>query len=55
MRVVKAMEKADLPDNTREELLAFLSGASDQSYIPRSGEIVGILNKLQKCVLSYRQ
>merc|ERR1719282_1647291 len=41
-----AMEKADLPDNTREELLAFLSGSSDQSYVPRSGEIVGILKTM---------
>merc|ERR1719492_109086 len=41
-----AMEKADLSDNTREELLAFLSGASDQSYVPRSGEIVGILKTM---------
>merc|ERR1719282_2196798 len=41
-----AMEKADLPDNTREELLAFLSGTHEQSYVPRSGEIVGILKTM---------
>jgi len=41
-----AMEKADLPDATREELLAFLSGNDKQNYVPRSGEIVGILKTL---------
>merc|ERR1712187_855488 len=33
------MEKAELPDATREELLSFLSGGSDQKYVPASGEI----------------
>merc|ERR1719188_2498001 len=41
-----AMEQAELPDNTREELLAFLSGSHEQSYFPRSGEIVGILKTM---------
>jgi len=41
-----AMEKADLPDATREELLSFLSGGNDQKYVPQSGEIVGILKTL---------
>jgi len=41
-----AMEKADLPDATREELLAFLSGGSEQKYVPQSGEIVGILKTI---------
>jgi len=41
-----AMERADLPDATREELLAFLSGGSDQKYVPQSGEIVGILKTI---------
>merc|ERR1719414_2243137 len=41
-----AMEQAELPDNTREELLAFLSGSHEQSYVPRSGEIVGILKTM---------
>merc|ERR1712194_303676 len=38
-----AMESADLPDATRDELLSFLSGGSNQGYVPQSGEIVGIL------------
>merc|ERR1719288_210586 len=41
-----ALEKADLPDATREELLAFLSGGQDQRYVPQSGEIVGILKTI---------
>jgi len=41
-----AMERADLPDATREELLAFLSGGHEQKYVPQSGEIVGILKTL---------
>merc|ERR1719162_121552 len=41
-----AMERADLPDATREELLSFLSGGQDQKYVPQSGEIVGILKTL---------
>jgi len=40
------MEKAELPDATREELLSFLSGGSDQKYVPQSGEIVGILKTI---------
>jgi len=40
------MEKAELPDATREELLSFLSGGSDQKYVPASGEIVGILKTI---------
>merc|ERR1740139_242060 len=41
-----AMQSADLPDATRDELLAFLSGESYQGYAPQSGEIVGILKTL---------
>jgi len=41
-----AMEKADLPDATREELLSFLSGGQDSKYVPQSGEIVGILKTI---------
>jgi len=41
-----AMEKADLPDGTREELLAFLSGGHESRYAPQSGEIVGILKTM---------
>jgi hypothetical protein len=41
-----AMEGADLPDGTREELLSFLSGTQNQGYAPQSGEIVGILKTM---------
>merc|ERR1719190_151748 len=41
-----AMEKADIPDAARQELLAFLSGTQDQGYVPQSGEIVGILKTM---------
>jgi len=37
------MEKAVLPDETRQELLAFLSGGGSEEYDPQSGQIVGIL------------
>jgi len=40
-----AMESAVLPDDTRDELLSFLSGGR-QGYAPASGEIVGILKTL---------
>eukprot|EP00421_Protoceratium_reticulatum_P016345 CAMPEP_0168392268 /NCGR_PEP_ID=MMETSP0228-20121227/18411_1 /TAXON_ID=133427 /ORGANISM="Protoceratium reticulatum, Strain CCCM 535 (=CCMP 1889)" /LENGTH=693 /DNA_ID=CAMNT_0008405605 /DNA_START=34 /DNA_END=2112 /DNA_ORIENTATION=- len=40
-----AMEKAELPDVTRQELLSFLSGG--EGYAPRSGEIVGILKQMK--------
>ena len=38
-----AIEKADLSDASRQELLAFLSGSQEQGYVPQSGEIIGIL------------
>merc|ERR1712194_963272 len=41
-----AMESADLPDATRDELLSFLSGGGSQGYVPQSGEITGILKTL---------
>merc|ERR1719456_821429 len=41
-----AMEQANLPDATRQELLVFLSGSQTQGYIPQSGEIVGILKQM---------
>eukprot|EP00443_Scrippsiella_acuminata_P022320 CAMPEP_0115203214 /NCGR_PEP_ID=MMETSP0270-20121206/18532_1 /TAXON_ID=71861 /ORGANISM="Scrippsiella trochoidea, Strain CCMP3099" /LENGTH=420 /DNA_ID=CAMNT_0002616663 /DNA_START=42 /DNA_END=1300 /DNA_ORIENTATION=+ len=41
-----AMEKADVPDSTRQELLAFLSGAEGSDYAPQSGEITGILKQM---------
>merc|ERR1712232_132405 len=40
-----AMEKAELGDQAREELLAFLSGSEGQGYVPQSGEIIGILKQ----------
>jgi len=39
-----AIEKSNLPDFTRNELLSFLSGA--QGYNPQSGEITGILKTM---------
>merc|ERR1719150_1346538 len=42
------MEKAQVPDDTRQELLAFLSGTQPAAgYIPQSGEIVGILKEIK--------
>merc|ERR1719166_804177 len=42
------MEKAQIPDDTRQELLAFLSGTQPAAgYIPQSGEIVGILKQMR--------
>merc|ERR1719264_1357851 len=39
-----AMEKAEIPDETRQEVLAFLSGQGE--YAPQSGQIVGILKQM---------
>ena len=41
-----AAEKADIPDRSRQELIAFLSGSSSEGYAPKSGEIVGILKQM---------
>jgi chromosome segregation ATPase len=41
-----AMERATLPDATRQELLAFLSGGQGEGYAPASGKIVGILKTM---------
>merc|ERR1719215_2529160 len=41
-----AMESADLPDTTRDEILSFLSGGNSEGYVPQSGEIVGILKTM---------
>merc|ERR1719367_898176 len=38
------MEKAEIPDETRQEVLAFLAGQED--YAPQSGQIVGILKQM---------
>lgn len=42
-----AMEKAELTDETRQEVLAFLSGTDSEEYIPQSGQIVGILKEME--------
>jgi len=42
------MEKAVLPDETRQELLAFLSGSNSEEYDPQSGQIVGILKQMEE-------
>jgi hypothetical protein len=42
-----AMDRADLPDASRQEILAFLSGSESQGYVPQSGEIVGILKTMK--------
>merc|ERR1719245_2604604 len=39
-----AMEKAEVSDETRQEVLAFLSG--EDQYAPQSGQIVGILKQM---------
>jgi len=39
------MEKAVLSDDARQDVLAFLSGS--EGYVPRSGEITGILQQLK--------
>eukprot|EP00445_Apocalathium_hangoei_P015217 CAMPEP_0203869096 /NCGR_PEP_ID=MMETSP0359-20131031/17506_1 /ASSEMBLY_ACC=CAM_ASM_000338 /TAXON_ID=268821 /ORGANISM="Scrippsiella Hangoei, Strain SHTV-5" /LENGTH=729 /DNA_ID=CAMNT_0050787649 /DNA_START=77 /DNA_END=2266 /DNA_ORIENTATION=+ len=41
-----AMERATLDDASRQELLAFLSGAQGEGYAPASGEITGILKTM---------
>lgn len=42
------MEKAELQDETRQELLAFLSGKESEDYAPQSGQIVGILKTMEE-------
>jgi len=42
------MEKAVLPDETRQELLAFLSASNSEEYDPQSGQIVGILKQMEE-------
>ena len=41
-----AIGKADKPDETRQELLSFLSGKDSDDYAPKSGQIVGILKEM---------
>mmetsp|Transcript_67826 Transcript_67826/g.130953 ORF Transcript_67826/g.130953 Transcript_67826/m.130953 type:complete len:691 (-) Transcript_67826:86-2158(-) len=40
------IEKADIPDETRQEVLSFLSGRGE--YAPQSGQIVGILKQMEE-------
>merc|ERR550532_2776699 len=42
-----AMEKAELQDETRQELLSFLAGKNSDEYAPQSGQIVGILKQME--------
>merc|ERR1719188_893648 len=42
-----AMEKANIDDMDRQELLAFLSGTQQEGYVPASGEITGILKTIK--------
>jgi len=41
-----AIEVADLPDATRQEVMSFLSGQQSSGYAPQSGEITGILKTM---------
>jgi predicted RNase H-like nuclease (RuvC/YqgF family) len=43
---VYAMEKANMQDQDRQTLLAFLSGTAQEGYAPKSGQIVGILKEM---------
>jgi len=40
-----AMEKADISDEARQDILAFLSGK--EAYAPQSGQIIGILKQIK--------
>merc|ERR1712073_82471 len=42
------MEKAELEDETRQELLEFLSTKTSEEYAPQSGQIVGILKQMEE-------
>jgi len=42
-----AVDQAELADDMRQELVAFLSGTQADGYAPQSGEIHGILKELQ--------
>jgi len=42
------MFKADLPDETRQEVLSFLSGKVGEDYAPQSGQITGILKQMEE-------
>merc|ERR1712129_613850 len=42
------MFKAELPDETRQEVLSFLSGKVGEDYAPQSGQITGILKQMEE-------
>jgi len=42
------MFKAELPDETRQEVLSFLSGKVGEDYAPQSGQITGILKQIEE-------
>jgi len=42
------MLKAELPDETRQEVLSFLSGKLGEDYAPQSGQITGILKQMEE-------
>jgi hypothetical protein len=42
-----AIDSASIPDASRDDLLAFLSGGQGQRYAPQSGEILGILKTME--------
>lgn len=42
-----AVNSPDLSGFDRQLLISFLSGASDQEYVPKSGEITGILKEMK--------
>jgi len=42
-----AIEKATMPDATREYLLAFLASGANNEYAPQSGQIIGILKQMK--------
>ena len=41
------MERAEISDETRRELLAFLSNTVPQRYVPLSGGFIGILQEMK--------
>jgi chromosome segregation ATPase len=42
-----AMNGPNMEDTDRQELIAFLSGEQSMGYVPKSGEIVGILKQME--------
>jgi len=47
-----AMEKAEMADATRHEVLVFLDGSQQESYAPASGEITGIIAQMKDTMAS---